>query len=189
MLWRKTVHHRIRGACWLDGDGTQRRRAGLLPTLGLPLSASFVAAGLLGLTSGLGAGFYGTLVTSAVLQLAPTGQIGRVMSAPVLLQHGRGPRHLRTHRAADRRLKCRVPFLIGGLLILLVAARLREPGTASADHRSHSPSGRATLAVSVCSTRYLQAGKEVLPMNRGIIGTIIGVLVIIILVIVILQLT
>jgi tetrahydromethanopterin S-methyltransferase subunit F len=36
---------------------------------------------------------------------------------------------------------------------------------------------------------YLQAGEEVLPMNRGIIGTIIGVLVIIILVIVILQLT
>jgi hypothetical protein len=34
-----------------------------------------------------------------------------------------------------------------------------------------------------------KAGKEVLPMNRGIIGTIIGVLVIIILVIVILQLT
>jgi hypothetical protein len=32
-------------------------------------------------------------------------------------------------------------------------------------------------------------GEEVLPMNRGIIGTIIGVLVIIILVIVILQLT
>jgi len=34
-----------------------------------------------------------------------------------------------------------------------------------------------------------KAGEEVLPMNRGIIGTIIGVLVIIILVIVILQLT
>jgi hypothetical protein len=34
-----------------------------------------------------------------------------------------------------------------------------------------------------------KAGEEVLPMNRGIIGTIIGILVIIILVIVILQLT
>jgi hypothetical protein len=32
-------------------------------------------------------------------------------------------------------------------------------------------------------------GEEVLPMNRGVIGTIIGILVIIILVIVILQLT
>jgi hypothetical protein len=35
----------------------------------------------------------------------------------------------------------------------------------------------------------LWTGEEVLPMNRGIIGTIIGILVIIILVIVILQLT
>ena len=34
-----------------------------------------------------------------------------------------------------------------------------------------------------------KAGEEVLPMNRGLIGTIIGILVIIILVIVILQLT
>ena len=41
----------------------------------------------------------------------------------------------------------RVPFLIGGLLILLVAAlAFDEPGTPSADHRSHCPSGRATLA-------------------------------------------
>jgi hypothetical protein len=36
---------------------------------------------------------------------------------------------------------------------------------------------------------YPVSREEVLPMNRGIIGTIIGVLVIIILVIVILQLT
>jgi hypothetical protein len=36
---------------------------------------------------------------------------------------------------------------------------------------------------------YLEAGEEVVPMNRGLIGTIIGILVIIILVIVILQLT
>jgi hypothetical protein len=34
-----------------------------------------------------------------------------------------------------------------------------------------------------------KVGEEVLPMNRGLIGTIIGILVIIILVIVILQLT
>jgi hypothetical protein len=34
-----------------------------------------------------------------------------------------------------------------------------------------------------------KAGEEVVPMNRGLIGTIIGILVIIILVIVILQLT
>jgi hypothetical protein len=36
---------------------------------------------------------------------------------------------------------------------------------------------------------YPKAGEEVVPMNRGIIGTIIGILVIIVLVIVILQLT
>ena len=82
MLWRKTVRHTGFVALFgLTAMGLSVVGLGLLPVLGFGVSASLVAAGLLGLSSGIGAGFYGTLVTSAVLQLAPAGQIGRVMSA------------------------------------------------------------------------------------------------------------
>jgi hypothetical protein len=47
--------------------------------------------------------------------------------------------------------------------------------------------GRSVYASSMRVPR--RTGEEVVPMNRGVIGTIIGILVIIILVIVILQLT
>jgi MFS transporter, DHA3 family, tetracycline resistance protein len=95
---------------------------GLLPALGLPTSASFVAAGLLGLSSGLGAGFYGTLVTTAVLQLAPTGQIGRVMGALSFSSLAAVPVTYAITGLLTDLSNARVPFLIGGLLILLVAA-------------------------------------------------------------------
>ena len=155
LLWRKTVHHTgFVALAGLTAMGLSVVGLGLLPTLGLPVSASFVAAGLLGLSSGLGAGFYGTLVTSAVLQLAPTGQIGRVMSALSFSSMAAVP----------------VTYALTGLLTDVSNAqspisdwraldpacrgsRLSEPGTTSADHRSHSPSGRAHASVYVCSTR------------------------------------
>ncbi|HEU4910015.1 MAG TPA: MFS transporter, partial [Propionibacteriaceae bacterium] len=68
LLWRKNVRHTgFVALSGLTAMGVSVVGLGLLPTLGLPVSAAFAAAGLLGLTSGLGAGFYGTLVTSAVL--------------------------------------------------------------------------------------------------------------------------
>src|SRR4029453_3702060 len=76
LLWRKNVRHPgFVGLSGLTAMGLRVIGLGLLPTLGLPVSAAFAAAGLLGLTSGLGAGFYGTLVTSAWLQLGPVAPI------------------------------------------------------------------------------------------------------------------
>jgi MFS family permease len=123
LLWRKNVHHTgFVALSGLTAMGLSVVGLGLLPALGLPVSASFVAAGLLGLTSGLGAGFYGTLVTSAVLQLAPTGQIGRVMSALSFSSLAAVPVTYALTGLLTDVSNARVPFLIGGLLILLVAA-------------------------------------------------------------------
>ena len=122
LLWRKNVHHTgFVALSGLTAMGLSVVGLGLLPALGLPLSASFVAAGLLGLTSGLGAGFYGTLVTSAVLQLAPTGQIGRVMSALSFSSMAAVPvTYALTGLLTD--FSNASPISDWGLLILLVAA-------------------------------------------------------------------
>ena len=123
LLWRKNVHHTgFIALSGLTAMGLSVVGLGLLPALGLPVSASFVAAGLLGLSSGLGAGFYGTLVTSAVLQLAPTGQIGRVMSALSFSSMAAVPVTYALTGLLTDFSNARVPFLIGGLLILVVAA-------------------------------------------------------------------
>ena len=123
LLWRKTVRHTgIVALCGLTAMGLSVVGLGLLPALGLGVSASLVAAGLLGLSSGLGAGFYGTLVTSAVLQLAPIGQIGRVMSALSFSSLAAVPVTYALTGLLTGVSNARVPFLIGGLLILLVAA-------------------------------------------------------------------
>jgi MFS family permease len=123
LLWRKTVRHTGFVALFgLTAMGLSVVGLGLLPALGLPVSASLVTAGLLGLSSGLGAGFYGTLVTSAVLQLAPAGQIGRVMSALSFASMAAVPVTYALTGLLTDVSNARVPFLIGGLLILLVAA-------------------------------------------------------------------
>jgi MFS family permease len=123
LLWRKTVRHTGFVALFgLTAMGLSVVGLGLLPALGLPVSASLVAAGFLGLCSGLGAGFYGTLVTSAVLQLAPIGQIGRVMSALSFSSLAAVPVTYALTGLLTDFSNARVPFLIGGLLILLVAA-------------------------------------------------------------------
>ena len=74
------------------------------------MSTALLAAGVLGLTSGIGAGFYGTLISSAVLQLAPTGQIGRVMGALSFSSMAAVPITVRPHRTADRRIERTGPF-------------------------------------------------------------------------------
>jgi MFS family permease len=123
LLWRKNVRHTgFVALSGLTAMGLSVVGLGLLPVLGLPVSASLVAAGLLGLSSGLGAGFYGTLVTSAVLQLAPTGQIGRVMSALSFSSMAAVPITYALTGLLTEVSNAQVPFLIGGLLILLVAA-------------------------------------------------------------------
>jgi MFS family permease len=122
LLWRKSVHHTgIVALFGLTAMGLSVVGLGLLPALGLPVSASLVAAGLLGLSSGLGAGFYGTLVTSAVLQLAPIGQIGRVMGALSFSSLAAVPITYALTGLLTEVSNARIPFLIGGLLILLVA--------------------------------------------------------------------
>jgi MFS family permease len=122
LLWRKNVHRT--GLAALSGltvMGLSVLGLGLLPTLGLPASAAVVTAGFLGLTSGIGAGFYGTLVSSAVLQLAPTAQIGRVMGALSFSSMAAVPITYALTGLLTGASNARVPFLIGGALILLVA--------------------------------------------------------------------
>jgi MFS family permease len=123
LLWRKNV--RQTGFVALSGLLAMALSVlglGLLPALGLPVSAVFATAGLLGLCSGLGAGFYGTLVTSAVLQLAPVGQIGRVMSALSFSSLAAVPITYGLTGLVTNVSNAQVPFLIGGTLMLVVAA-------------------------------------------------------------------
>jgi MFS family permease len=123
LLWRKNVRHTgFVALAGLTAMGISVVGLGLLPALGLPVSAAFAAAGLLGLTSGLGAGFYGTLVTSAVLQLAPVGQIGRVMGALSFSSLAAVPITYALTGLVTNVTNAQIPFLIGGILMLVVAA-------------------------------------------------------------------
>jgi MFS family permease len=123
LMWRKNV--RQTGFVALSGLLAMALSVlglGLLPALGLPVSTALAAAGLLGLCSGLGAGFYGTLVTSAVLQLAPVRQIGRVMSALSFSSLAAVPITYALTGLVTNVSNAQVPFLIGGALMLVVAA-------------------------------------------------------------------
>jgi hypothetical protein len=147
LLWRKNVRHTgFVALSGLTAMGLSVVGLGLLPALGLPLSTAYAAAGLLGLTSGLGAGFYGTLVTSAVLQLAPVGQIGRVMGALSFSSLAAVPITYALTGLVTNVSNARVPFLVGGALMLIVAAlafanpqlrHLTVSATAPAKEASH----------------------------------------------------
>jgi hypothetical protein len=122
LLWRNKLRHT--GFAALSGltvMGLSVVGLGLLPTLGLPISAAFACAGLLGLSSGIGAGFYGTLVTSAVLQLAPAGQIGRVMAALSFASLSSVPLTYALTGLITDVSGAQIPFFIGGSLVLLAA--------------------------------------------------------------------
>ena len=122
LLWRKTLRRTgLAALSGLTAMGFSVLGLGLLPALGLPVSTAFLAAGVLGLTSGIGAGFYGTLISSAVLQLAPTGQIGRVMGALSFSSMAAVPITYALTGLLTGASSARVPFLVGGALILLVA--------------------------------------------------------------------
>ena len=155
LLWRKTVHHTgFVALAGLTAMGLSVVGLGLLPTLGLPLS-DIVRCRRTSrpyLWSGRRLLRHAGHLRCAAAGSDRSDRPGH--ECPVFFQHGRGPRHLRAHRAADGRLKCQSPISDWRALDPACrGSRLSEPGTTSADHRSHSPSGRATLAVSVCSTR------------------------------------
>lgn len=122
LLWRKNV--RNTGLVALSGLGAMGLSVlglGLLPSLSLSTSTVFTVAGFFGLTSGIGAGFYGTLVISAVLQIAPAGQIGRVMGALSFANMSAVPITYALTGLVTEVSNARVPFLLGGLLMLVVA--------------------------------------------------------------------
>jgi len=146
LLWRNNLRHT--GVAALSGltvMGLSVVGLGLLPALGLSVSAAYVSAGFLGLMSGIGAGFYGTLVTTAVLRLAPTGQIGRVMSALSFASLSAVPLTYALTGLITDVTAAQVPFFIGGSLVLLAAAialanpqlrQLRMDATDSAEQNS-----------------------------------------------------
>ena len=117
LLWRKNVH-----------------RTGLAALSGL----TAMGLSVVGL---IGAGFYGTLVTSAVLKLAPTGQIGRVMSALSFASLGAVPITYALTGLVTGVSSAQVPFLIGGSLILVVAAVVFA--NPQLRHLSMNPTARA----------------------------------------------
>ena len=129
LLWRNNLRHT--GVAALSGltvMGLSVVGLGLLPALGLSVSAAYVSAGFLGLMSGIGAGFYGTLVTTAVLRLAPTGQIGRVMSALSFASLSAVPLTYALTGLITDVTAAQVPFFIGGSLVLFaVAIALANP--------------------------------------------------------------
>jgi MFS family permease len=123
LMWRKDLHRTgLAALSGLTAMGLSVLGLGLLPALGLPASTAFLVAGVLGLTSGIGAGFYGTLVSSAVLQIAPTGQIGRVMGALSFSSMAAVPITYALTGLLTDTTNARVPFLLGGALILIAAA-------------------------------------------------------------------
>jgi MFS family permease len=146
LLWRMNVRNTgLVALGGLVGMGLSVLGLGLLPSLGLTTSAAFTVAGFFGLTSGIGAGFYGTLVISAVLQLAPAGQIGRVMGALSFANMSAVPITYALTGLVTEVSNARVPFFLGGSLILLVAVvafattevrRLAIDRTESAAHTS-----------------------------------------------------
>jgi hypothetical protein len=122
LLWRNNLRHT--GFAALSGltvMGLSVLGLGLLPALELSTSAAFACAGFLGLSSGIGAGFYGTLVTSAVLRLAPTGQIGRVMAALSFASLSSVPLTYALTGLITDVSGAQIPFFIGGSLVLLAA--------------------------------------------------------------------
>ena len=123
LAWRKNLQHTGQAALTgLTAMGLSVVSLGVLPAFGAPAPAAFAIAGLLGLIAGVGAGFYGTLVTSAVLQLAPTAQIGRVMGALTFSNRAAVPVTFALTGLATHMSNAQVPFLVGGLLVLLAAA-------------------------------------------------------------------
>jgi len=142
LLWRKNVHRTgFAALSGLTAMGLSVVGLGFLPAFGLPVSAALVCAGILGLCAGIGAGFYGTLVTSAVLKLAPTGQIGRIMSALSFASLGAVPITYALTGLVTGVSSAQVPFLIGGSLILVVAAVVFA--NPQLRHLSMTPTARA----------------------------------------------
>jgi MFS family permease len=146
LMWRKDLHHTgLAALSGLTAMGLSVLGIGLLPALGLSASTAVLIAGILGLTSGIGAGFYGTLVSSAVLQLAPIGQIGRVMGALSFSSMAAVPITYALTGLLTDTSNAQVPFLIGGTLILLVAVaafatpEVRRLAMDATDHGRSAP--------------------------------------------------
>jgi MFS family permease len=122
LAWRKNLRRTgLAALTGLAAIGISITSLGMLPAYALPPSAAFAVAGFLGLTAGIGVGFYGTLVTSTVLQVAPAGQIGRVMGALTFSNRAAVPVTFALTGLATGLYSAQVPFLVGGLLVLLAA--------------------------------------------------------------------
>jgi MFS family permease len=122
LAWRKNIRRTgVAALTGLTAIGISITSLGILPAFALPASTAFAVAGFFGLTAGIGVGFYGTLVTSTVLQVAPPGQIGRVMGALTFSNRAAVPVTFAVTGLVTGLSNAQVPFLAGGLLVLLAA--------------------------------------------------------------------
>lgn len=123
LAWRKDVARAgLAVVAGLAAMGLSVVLIGVVPAFGLSPAVSGVLAGALGVTAGIGSGFFGTLVSAAVLQLAPTDQIGRVMSALSFSSLTAVPIGFALTGLITGEAGARVPFLLGGALVLAAAA-------------------------------------------------------------------
>jgi hypothetical protein len=141
LLWRRNVHRTgLAALSGLTAMGLSVVGLGFLPAFGLPVSAALACAGLLGLCAGIGAGFYGTLVTSAVLK-RPTGRLAGSWCASFASLGAVPITYALTGLVTDVS-SAQIPFLIGGSLILVVAAVVFA--NPQLRHLSMTPTARAT---------------------------------------------
>ncbi len=122
LTWRKVRRTGLAVVLGLTAMGLGVVLLGGLPLLRLPASTAVVIAGLLAAAAGLGSGFFGTLVTSAVLTLAPAGQMGRVMGALSFSSLAAVPITFALTGLVTGWTNAKLPFLLGGLLVLAAAA-------------------------------------------------------------------
>lgn len=121
LTWRKVRRTGLAVVLGLTAMGLGVALLGGLPLLGLPTSTAVVVAGALAAGAGLGSGFFGTLVTSAVLTLAPAGQMGRVMGALSFSSLAAVPITFALTGLVTGWTNAKLPFVLGGLLILAAA--------------------------------------------------------------------
>lgn len=121
LTWRKVRRTGLAVVLGLTAMGLGVALLGALPLLGLPTSTALVVAGALAAGAGLGSGFFGTLVTSAVLTLAPAGQMGRVMGALSFSSLAAVPITFAFTGLLTGWTNAKLPFVLGGLLILAAA--------------------------------------------------------------------
>ena len=120
LAWRRpTVRAGIVAAVGLTMMSVGLIALGLVERLGLQSVSGMALAGACGAFSGVGTGLFGTLVNSALIQMTPVRQLGRVMAAVSLSGYLGDPISFSLTGIAAQGLGASSTFLFGGGLIMV----------------------------------------------------------------------